>query len=159
MDKKVLQEFATRVTQANPSELVVVIYEAAIASMKEGKKALCDQKIEEARKELERARGMLDELMRSLDMQYSISHYLRQLYIFAYRELCQSVALRQPERVDHAMDILEQLLPSFKEVAKQEDREAVMQNVQSIYAGLTYGPGSLNETTAMGNGTNRGFEA
>ena len=34
MDKKVLQEFATRVTQANPSELVVVIYEAAIASMK-----------------------------------------------------------------------------------------------------------------------------
>ena len=55
MDKKVLQEFATRVTQANPSELVVVIYEAAIASMKEGKKALCDQKIEEARKELERA--------------------------------------------------------------------------------------------------------
>ena len=114
MDKKVLQEFATRVTQANPSELVVVIYEAAIASMKEGKKALCDQKIEEARKELERARGMLDELMRSLDMQYSISHYLRQLYIFAYRELCQSVALRQPERVDHAMDILEQLLPSFK---------------------------------------------
>ena len=151
MDKKVLQEFATRVTQANPSELVVVIYEAAIASMKEGKKALCDQKIEEARKELERARGMLDELMRSLDMQYSISHYLRQLYIFAYRELCQSVALRQPERVDHAMDILEQLLPSFK--------EAVMQNVQSIYAGLTYGPGSLNETTAMGNGTNRGFEA
>ena len=139
MDKKVLQEFATRVTQANPSELVVVIYEAAIASMKEGKKALCDQKIEEARKELERARGMLDELMRSLDMQYSISHYLRQLYIFAYRELCQS--------------------PSFKEVAKQDDREAVMQNVQSIYAGLTYGPGSLNETTAMGNGTNRGFEA
>ena len=152
MDKKVLQEFATRVTQANPSELVVVIYEAAIASMKEGKKALCDQKIEEARKELERARGMLDELMRSLDMQYSISHYLRQLYIFAYRELCQSVALRQPERVDHAMDILEQLLPSFKEVAKQDDREAVMQNVQSIYAGLTYGPGSLNETTAMGMG-------
>ena len=149
-----MQEFATRVTQANPSELVVVIYEAAIASMKEGKKALCDQKIEEARKELERARGMLDELM-----QYSISHYLRQLYIFAYRELCQSVALRQPERVDHAMDILEQLLPSFKEVAKQDDREAVMQNVQSIYAGLTYGPGSLNETTAMGNGTNRGFEA
>lgn len=136
-----------------------MIYEAAIASMKEGKKALCDQKIEEARKELERARGMLDELMRSLDMQYSISHYLRQLYIFAYRELCQSVALRQPERVDHAMDILEQLLPSFKEVAKQDDREAVMQNVQSIYAGLTYGPGSLNETTAMGNGTNRGFEA
>ncbi len=39
MDKKVLQEFATRVTQANPSELVVVIYEAAIASMKEGKKS------------------------------------------------------------------------------------------------------------------------
>ena len=73
MDKKVLQEFATRVTQANPSELVVVIYEAAIASMKEGKKALCDQKIEEARKELERARGMLDELMRRPG--YAVFHF------------------------------------------------------------------------------------
>lgn len=159
MEKERLQEFATRVTQANRSELVVVIYEAAIASIKEGKKYLEADDVENMRKEIERARGMLTELMRSLDMQYTISHNLRQLYVYAYRELCQGVALRQPALFDHAMNVLEGLLPSFQEIAKQDDSDPVMQNTQKIYAGLTYGRGTLNETVGTGIGPNRGFEA
>ena len=38
MEKERLQEFAARVSQANRSELVVVIYEATLASIEEGKK-------------------------------------------------------------------------------------------------------------------------
>lgn len=159
MDKERLQEFATRVSQANRSELVVVIYEATLASIAEGKSYLEKNEIPDARKEIERAKGMITELMASLDMQYSISHYLRQLYIYAYHELCHGIALRQTELFDHATDVLEGLLPSFKEVAKQDDSEPVMKNVQQIYAGLTYGRGSLNETIAVGVDMNRGFEA
>ena len=40
MEKEKLQEFAVRVSQANRSELVVIIYEAALASIAEGKKQL-----------------------------------------------------------------------------------------------------------------------
>lgn len=159
MEKERLQEYAARVTQANRSELVVIIYEATLASIAEGKKYLADGQVEEARKEIARARGMITELMGSLDMQYSISHYLRQLYIYAYQELCQGIARRQPELFDHASDIFEKLLPSFQEVAKQDDSEAVMENVQAIYAGLTYGRGTLNETIGTGVDANRGFEA
>ena len=54
---------------------------------------------------------------------------------------------------------MEQLLPSFREVAKQDTSEAVMKNVQQIYAGLTYGRGSLNETIGVDIGKKRGFEA
>lgn len=159
MEKERLQEFAARVSQANRSELVVVIYEAALASIAEGKKLLEKDEVAGARKEIERAEGMLTELLRSLDMQYSVSHYLRQLYIYARQELCHGIALRQPELFDHASNILEQLLPSFQEVAKQDTSEAVMQNAQQIYAGLTYGKDSLNETVGVGFDTNRGFEA
>lgn len=159
MEKEKLQEFAARVSQANRSELVVVIYEAALASIEEGKKFLEADAVSEARKEIERAEGMLTELMRSLDMQYSVSHYLRQLYIYARGELCRGIALRQPELFDHSSDILKELLPSFKEVAKQDTSEAVMKNAQQIYAGLTYGRDSLNETVGVGFETNRGFEA
>ncbi len=157
MEKEKLQEFAVRVSQANRSELVVIIYEAALASIAEGKKQLEAGEISAARKEIDRARGMIDELMRSLDMQYTISHYLRQLYIYSYHELCQGIALRQPELFSHAANVLEGLLPSFREIASQDDSGPVMKNTQQIYAGLTYGPNSLNETTDM-NG-NRGFEA
>lgn len=159
MEKSKLQEFAARVTQANRSELVVVIYEAVLASIAEGKRCLTEEQIEEARLEISRARSLITELMGSLDMQYGISHYLRQLYIFAYHELCHGIAMRQPELFDHASDIFEKLLPSFQEVAKQDDSEAVMQNVQTIYAGLTYGRGTLNETIGVGVDTNRGFQA
>ena len=159
MEKEKLQEFAARVSQANRSELVVIIYEAALASIAEGKIQLEKKEIDKARKEIERAKGMLTELMGSLDMQYEISHYLRQLYIYAYHELCHGIALRQPELFNHASDILEALLTSFREVAKQDDSDAVMGTTQQIYAGLTYGRGSLNETTAMDAANNRGFEA
>ena len=153
MEKERLQEYAARVTQANRSELVVIIYEATLASIEEGKNYLKQGEIEAARHEIERARSMIT------DLQYEISHYLRQLYVFAYRELCQGIANRDPEQLNHATDIFEALLPSFKEVAKQDDSEAVMKNVQTIYAGLTYGRGTLNETIDSGADANRGFEA
>ena len=159
MEKERLQEYTARVTQANRSELVVIIYEATLASIEEGKNYLKQGEIEAARHEIERARSMITELMGSLDLQYEISHYLRQLYVFAYRELCQGIANRDPEQLNHATDIFEALLPSFKEVAKQDDSEAVMKNVQTIYAGLTYGRGPLNETIDSGADANRGFEA
>ena len=83
MEKERLQEYAARVTQANRSELVVIIYEATLASIEEGKNYLKQGEIEAARHEIERARSMITELMGSLDLQYEISHYLRQLYVFA----------------------------------------------------------------------------
>lgn len=159
MEKEKLQEFATRVTQANRSELVVIIYEAAIASIELGKSCLLDSNLPEARKEIDRARGFIEELMCSLDMKYTISHYLRQLYIYAGNELCQGIALRQPESFDHALDILKKLLLAFQEVAKQDSSAPVMENTQQIYAGLTYGRGSLNETVAMDLDRSRGYEA
>lgn len=159
MEKERLQEFAARVSQANRSELVVVIYDAAIASIEEGKSCLEMDDITAARKEIDRAKGMVDELLHSLDLKYQISHYLRQLYIYAYRELCQGIALRDADRLDHASDVLKGLLPSFHEVAKQDESGPVMENTQQIYAGLTYGRDSLDETIAVGVNYNRGFEA
>lgn len=159
MEKEKLQEFATRVTQANRSELVVIIYEAAIESIELGKSFLEGNNLPEARKEIDRARGLIEELMCSLEMKYTISHYLRQLYIYAGSELCKGIALRQPELFDHALDIFKKMLPAFQEVAKQDSSAPVMGNTQQIYAGLTYGRGSLNETVAMDIDRSRGYEA
>ena len=49
MEKERLQEYAARVTQANRSELVVIIYEATLASIEEGKNYLKQGEIEAAR--------------------------------------------------------------------------------------------------------------
>ena len=115
MEKEKLNAYAARVSQANRSELVVIMYEAFLDSVKEG-----------------------DAQMKQGDM---------------------PACRREIERFAHATHVMERLLPSFREVAKQDTSEAVMKNVQQIYAGLTYGRGSLNETIGDDIGKNRGFEA
>ncbi len=92
-----------------------------------------------------------------MDFRYEISHYLRRLYVFAYQELCQGVAEREEARLSHASDIIQKLLPAFREVASQDESAAVMVNTETIYAGLTYGKGSLNESVDVD--MNRGFQA
>lgn len=159
MDKEKLNAYAARVSQANRSELVVIIYEAFLDSVEEGRKQLQEGNMPECRREIERARGFLTELMGSLDFSHEISHYLRRLYVFAYHELCEGVALREEERFTHATDIIEKLLTAFREVAKQDDSESLMENTEAIYAGLTYGKDSLNESLAMDADLNRGFQA
>ena len=79
--------------------------------------------------------------------------------MYAYQELCQGVAFRESERFDHAASIIKKLLPAFQKVADQDHSQAVMQNTQSIYAGLTYGRTSLNENIGVDVSANRGFQA
>lgn len=157
MDKEKLNAYAARVAQANRSELVVIIFEAFLDSVGEGTKLLNDGDVAGCRREIERARGFLTELMGSLDFTYEISHYLRRLYVFAYEELCQGIAERDSGRFSHASHIIEELLPAFREVAAQDESKPVMQNAETIYAGLTYGRGSLNENVDMN--INRGLQA
>ena len=147
MEKEKLNAYAARVTQANRSELVVIIYEAFLDSVAARKQFLKDENMSECRREIERARGFLTELMGSLDFSYEIAHYLRRLYVFAYHELCHGVALRDEERF------------TLQEMAKPDDSASVMANTETIYAGLTYGRDSLNESVGVDGMGNRGFQA
>lgn len=106
MEKEKLNAYAARVSQANRSELVVIMYEAFLDSVKEGDAQMKQGDMPACRREIERARGLLTELMGSLDFQYEISFYLRRLYIYSYHELCQGMALRDSEPVCacHACD-------------------------------------------------------
>ena len=157
LEREQLNAYAARVAQANRSELVVIIYEAFLDSVKDGRKYLKEGDLPACRREIDRAKGFLTELMGSLDFRYEISHYLRRLYVFAYQELCQGVAEREEARFSHASDIVEKLLSAFREVAAQDASAGVMANTETIYAGLTYGRGSLNENVNVD--VNRGFQA
>lgn len=159
MEKEKLNAYAARVTQANRSELVVIMYEAFLDSVEEAEKMLEQDDVAGCERETERARGFLTELMGSLDFTYEISHYLRRIYVYAYRELCQGLALRDSERLQQAANAIRKLYPAFTEVAKQDDSEPVMQNAQAVYAGLTYGKDSLNENVGVEVNINRGFQA
>lgn len=55
--------------------------------------------------------------------------------------------------------VVEKLRTGFDGIKTQDTTGPVMQNVQQVYAGLTYGKGTLNETYLNAQDYNRGFQA
>lgn len=158
MDKEKQKLYTARIAQANRSELVVIIYELILDSVEAALGYYKTEQTEEARKEMERAQGLLQELRGSLDFQYGLSFKLRELYRYIYEQYTASIVRQKPVQLDACQRIIRGLKESFEEVARQDTSGPVMEHTQQIYAGLTYGKGSLNEVAIDGAGKeNRDF--
>lgn len=149
--------FTARVSQANRSELVVIMYDIIFASMDEAREALEQGDEEGFQRELSRAQKMLRELIATLDMQYDISRQLMPLYLYANHRMIDALRKKDTEPLKDVDIVLKPLGRAFEEVAKQDDSPALMEHTQQLYAGLTYGRGTLNETLL--SGSSRGYKA
>ena len=132
MKEETMKIFTAKISEANRSELVVIMYDIIFASVKEGEELLKDGNKDGFHREISRAQKTLRELMAALDMQYEISRQLMSLYIYANRFLIDALRLKSAA-------------------------PPVMQHTQQLYAGLTYGRGTLNETLL--SGSSRGYKA
>lgn len=148
---------AVQIANATPGQLICITYQLILEQIGIAKKS--KGKDEKAHKKaVERAQKFLRELMDALDFQHEISLQLMELYLYVNKLLIQSMIKEDEEPLAEAEKILHTLLSGWEEVAQQEEgKEAVMQNTQQVYAGLTYGKGNLNESV-VGN-QNRGFKA
>lgn len=157
MNQEQRKEYTARVAQANRSELVVIIYELFLLAMDEAEKAFQKGELSEGVKEIKRAEGFLQELMGSLDQRYAIAEELMRLYRYVYEQLIFSAIRQKMVNGETVREVMSKLKEAFIEVAKQDHSRPVMENSQQIYAGLTYGKGSLNEVLLTGNEYNRGY--
>lgn len=157
MDQEQRKAYVARVTQANRSDLVVIIYELFLLAMDDAEEAFKRGNLTEGTDFIKKAEGFLQELMGSLDRRYAIAEELMRLYRYVYEQLIFSVIRRKMVHADTVREVMTKLKNAFVEVAKQDDSGPVMQNTQQIYAGLTYGKGSLNEVLLSGNESNRGY--
>lgn len=157
MNEEKKKTFATRISQANKSELVVIMYDIIFASMDEARLALSQGKKEEFKRELSRAQKLLRELIATLDMQYEISKELMPLYLYANHCIIDSLRTGEEKPLEGVDIVLKPLGKAFSEIAKQDTSPALMEHTQQLYAGLTYGKGKLNETLLSEN--SRGYKA
>lgn len=158
MDNERKKIYTTRISQANRSELVVIIYELMLGSISDAGSALQKGDFETADVELKRAQGLLCELRGSLDFQFPVSHRLVSLYRYVNEQLVKSITRRRNINLDSCERVLKGLMESFEEIAKQDTSGPVMENSQQVYVGLTYGKGSLNEVTVDPGKLGRGFQ-
>ncbi len=158
MTKECKQQFTLRITQANKTEMIVILYEMLLAYLDEAKNAHEQSEVQEYREALRKVKGCLDELQASLNLDYELAVRLFSLYMYCNRELIKADIRKETEPLSNVRRVIENLLSAYRELAKQDTSAPVMQNSQTVYAGLTYGKNRLSENMAE-QGTNRGFRA
>ena len=159
MDKEQIREYTARISQSNKSGLVTIIYELFAYSIDMAEQAFNSNDKDKAVKYLRKAQDCVCELKRSLDFHYDISYNLASLYKYVHGHIITSITRQALVNFDEIRKVMGALHESFIEVAKQDNSSAVMQNTQQVYAGLTYGRGTLNEVFMNPNEYARGFKA
>ena len=76
---------------------------------------------------------------------------------FSGQRLIEASYEETDKKLEDAIPIFRELREAFSEVAKQDTSPSLMEHTQQLYAGLTYGKGTLNETLLSGN--SRGYKA
>lgn len=153
MTKECKQQFTLRITQANSTQLIVILYEMTLQYLADGEQAVDDAGLVEA---VHRARGCIKELLNSLHREYSPAGELSRLYLFCLRRLAVCEVCRDRTILEEIRKVIAPLCDAYRQIQDQDTSGPVMNNSQTVYAGLTYGRNQLTENMAD-QGTNRGM--
>ena len=158
MKKEDKQQFTLRITQANSTELVVILYEMLLCYLKEAEETMSAENKVEFQEAVRKARGCLNELLSSLHPEYEPAPTLHQLYMFCMRRLALAAQRRDSGLLGEIKRVIVPLHDAYQQIAGQNSAGPVMGNSQTVYAGLTYGKNTLTENMAD-QSANRGMFA
>lgn len=156
MKDELKQQYALRITQANKTGLVVILYEMFLTYIDDAKMDLKGQDNKTFRSNIQRARGCLKELMGSLNYDYELASNLLKLYIYVSKLLVTADLHKDEKALDEACKIMQKLHDACETISKEDHSAPVMGNTQTVYAGLTYSKNDLTVNLDEGGGS-RGF--
>ena len=159
MTRDQIKDFTLRITEANSCSLIVILYDMINTDIENAREALAKGDHSVFRNELAHACKCVNELMRSLDYSTSMSRDLGSLYTYLNRRLSYAAAGNHADALDIVTEVVNKLRKGFDEISATDPNGPMMKNAQSVYAGLTYGKGFLNETYIDPRDYNRGFNA
>lgn len=158
MTQEKKQEYTLRITQANKTQMITIIYEIIADYLDEAIDYIAIGKRDDANISISHAQNCIDELLRSLDFRFELSWNLRKLYLFSKKELMVAGATGSSHRIWRVKKNILELHSAYLELEKSDNSEKVMGNTQMVFAGLTYGKYSLNEDVTAAS-YNRGLMA
>lgn len=156
MTKEMKQEYTLRITQANKTQLITILYEMVLIYIDEAEAALSEDDRAEYKSAIRKIRGCMNELTASLNLEYDLAQNLLQLYLYVNRELVQASVHYDKDNLEHVRLVIGELQKAYKKIEDQDVSGPVMGNTQTVYAGLTYGRNTLTENITD-PASNRGF--
>ena len=114
MTKECKQQFTLRITQANSTQLIVILYEMTLQYLADGEQAADDAGLAEA---VHRARGCIKELLNSLHREYSPAGELSRLYLFCLRRLAVCEVRRDRTILEEIRKVIAPLCDAYRPVS------------------------------------------
>lgn len=158
MTREKIRDFTIRVTTANKTEMIVILYDIAITYLQDAIDALSEGNHSEYRMELGRARNTLRELQNSVDTSIDLGMNLLKIYVYCNKELTKAYLDYDEAPIFHVMAMFIGLRDAYMEAGKVDKSGPVMDNVETICSGYTYNRYMRRETVSTGE-YNRGLLA
>ncbi len=142
---------ANRVANANEAQLVALMYEGLIDTMKSAICAMNQKDKAAIDHDINKSRAILSELLATTQGDSEIAGNLRGLYIYTNKLVTEAEIKDSTAKLEEAIKVITPLYEAWQALG-EKDEEAVSQspvsaaiNRPSIVAGMTYGKGQLND--------------
>lgn len=104
-----------RIMGAKPEELTLMLYDGILKFLKQAKLYMDQSNIEKTSNAILRAEDIIDELNVTLNMDYDVSHNLRELYVFMNTQLVEANMNKDQGIVDDVLELATDLRDTWKE--------------------------------------------
>lgn len=158
MTKEQIKEFTLRTTNSNHSGLILVLFDVVNVYISDSITAYNSGDKDEYLKNIRMAKKSHNELMSCINPGDALGKKVLLVFRFIYGKLASSEAKRSPDELDRCQGMLDNLKVGFEKLHSIDTEGPVMKNTHQVYVGLTYGKGTLSEST-LGDTYNRGFKA
>ena len=150
------KEFTRKISQANSSELIVILYDIALVYVKESIRFMETDDGQNAKIQADFAKRCIEEMMLNLHFEYDLATVLHRIYLSMKKSLREGILENKKEKLVSVRDNLTSLRDAYAQIVPQDTSAPVMGHTQTVVAGLTYGKHSLNESLAQ-ESSSRGF--
>ncbi|MBP3261587.1 flagellar export chaperone FliS [Pseudobutyrivibrio sp.] len=158
MNKDKISAFTLKIASSNGLGLISILYDIYEEYETDALDNFEAGQVDEAIAALKKCATVVGHLQKDLNFNYKVSGNLYALYDYVQRNVSKSIYKANSEGLIEAKKVMDELGDAFEQIAKEDTSAPLMQNTQSVVAGMTYGKGSLNESI-LGNESSRGFWA
>ncbi len=146
------KEFTLKITEANSSQMIVVLYDITLEYIGEAYQAKDEEAFLNA---VNNAKRCIVELKKSARINTELGANYYSLYTYFYKQMSRAIASNKIECLEICEKLITSLRETWIEVAKKDCQDPIMSNSEKLYAGYTYNKNSINENSSAFN--NRGF--
>ncbi len=138
---------ANRVANSNDAELVVILYEGLIDTLRDAIDSLEANSLGDLNIFIQKAREILAELLSTLQGDSEVANNLRRIYLYLNQLITGAYNNKDAEQLHLAIKVVTPIYEGWKELGDREGVQAQESPSKGpkIVAGMTYGKGQLTD--------------